>query len=181
MIRANLLPQQVRSRKILGFSIAVENLRRAFAMTLLAAALMAAVTAVQTWRERQLWVEAADLEAQLGLHSTLRRQVGTLAREVALLQRIEQEGASARYTGNRAALAIARLGNAIPRGAWLSAIDRRPDGYFISGSGGDYANVAATLRSLDRAAFARRARLAGASRSTNGVLFTVRVAAERSR
>lgn len=181
MIRANLLPREPASLTILGVGIAVQDIRRIIALTILATILLAGVSGVQIWRERQLLAAAADAEAQLDLQTQLRRRVAALARDVALLQRIERESAIARNSGNRAALAIARIGNAIPRGVWLNTLDRRPNGYFISGSGDSYDGVAAALRALDRVGSPNRARLGGASRNATGVLFTIRLAADRAR
>jgi len=181
VIRANLLPREAESLTILGVGIAVQDVRRIIALTILAAILLAGVGGVQIWRERQLLAAATDAEAQLDLQSQLRRRVAALARDVALLQRIERESAVARNSGNRAALAIARIGNAIPPRVWLSTLDRHPDGYFISGSGDSYGGIATALRALDHVVSPKRARLGGASRSATGVLFTIRLATERAR
>jgi Tfp pilus assembly protein PilN len=177
MIRVNLLPREPQSLRLLGISVGVDHLRRILGMVALAATLLLASSGLQIWREERLRTAATEAEAQLDLHADQRRRVSGLAREVALFQRIERESAIARHSGNLAAAMIARVGNAIPSGAWLTTLDRRPDGYFILGGARDLTTVAQTLDALDRVGSPDRARLAGVSAAAGALAFSVRLSA----
>jgi Tfp pilus assembly protein PilN len=175
MMRVNLLPREPETVRIAGGRIDRGDLRRLALLALLFTMALLAVSSAQIWREQRLRALAAQTERQLEIDAPLRNRVALLAREVALLQRIDRESALARHTGNDAADAVARLGNAIPSGAWLNAIDRRPDGYFVSGGAHDLTTIAQTLDRLDRAGPLSRARLAGIGAADGSLTFNIRV------
>jgi hypothetical protein len=148
MIRANLLPREPSAVQAFGLSLAVEDVRRCSAVLLVAACVVAAISSVQIARARRLENAAAMLERRLDLQAEARTRIAILGREVARLQRIERESLAAHYTGNAAAVEVAAIGNAIPSGVWLSGMEHRIDGYFLSGGAPNIQAVAETLRRI---------------------------------
>jgi Tfp pilus assembly protein PilN len=147
-MRANLLPQERRQIGVFGASLDFEFAKRAVALTALGSILFTVTAGVQWLRAETYRRAATKIESELELHDRLRQRVATLARQVALLQRIDQASQAAKYSGNQVAVDIVRIGNSIPRGVWLDSLGRGGDGYFLSGGAHGLDALADTLRSL---------------------------------
>jgi Tfp pilus assembly protein PilN len=177
-MRVNLLPRDPETIRFVGNRVDLGDLRRLVGLALLGIVSLLASSGIQVWREHRLTDTAVQSEKLLERHAPQRLRVSALAREVALLQRIDQESALARHSGNDAAVALARLGNAIPSGAWLNALDRRPDGYFVTGGARDLTTVARTLDGLASATSSSRAHLAGIGLADGRLTFSIRVSTQ---
>jgi len=175
MMRVNLLPREPETIQIAGKRFDRGGLQRLAVLALIATLALLGSSGAQVLREERFRSFAAQAERQLELDAPMRNQVSTVAHEVALLQRIDRESALSRHSGNDAAQALIRLGNAIPSGAWLSSIDRRPDGYFLSGGARDLATIARTLDGLESATPRSGAHLAGIGLADGLLTFNIRV------
>jgi hypothetical protein len=174
-MRVNLLPREPDVIRLAGLSIQLHEVRKFVGVVLVATTLFLGMSGVQIWREQRLAAAASVTETLLDLHEPQRNRIAALARDVSILQRIERESAVARHSGNDAGHTLVRLGNAISSGAWLKALDRRPDGYFISGGARDLATVARTLDDLDRATPPARAYLTSIGQGDGALTFSIRM------
>lgn len=150
MIRANLLPRERSRVVILGLSLEIDRIHYAAAVALIATLAFSATAAIEWWRAQYVREAALRLEVSLARQDHLRRRVASLAREVALLQQIDRESEDAHHSGNDAAAALGRIGNAVPAGVWLDALTPAPDGYLMSGGGRSLDEIAAMLSAFAR-------------------------------
>jgi Tfp pilus assembly protein PilN len=151
MMRANLLPREPKTMATFGIRVDVERFRKTLSGLLVLATIVGGVMSIQLLRQHRLAGDAALVETLLAANDGPRRELASLAAEVAVLQRIERAARLAQHSGNDAAFAFASIGNAIPNSVWLDGIARQPDGYLISGSAPTLSAVGDTFDALSRA------------------------------
>jgi len=184
MIRANLLPRARETIGAFGVDVAGEHVRQILLGVLVVVTVAFAGTGIETVRLHR--VEAAVIEAETALadRAEERGEARTLALHVARYQEIAREAATVRFSGASAALAIARVGNAVPAGVWLDSIARIPSGFELSGGARSVDGIGAAIQALgatsaQRAALdttpARRAALVSIDRGEGGLRFTARL------
>ena len=147
-MRTNLLPPERRQIEVFGATIKLEFLRQTLGLTALAAVLFFAAAGIQRLRLAGYQHDAASIETKLQENARVRRRIATAARELAQLQRLDEASANARDSGNRVAVEIVKIGNAIPRGVWLETLARTGSDYIVSGGAVGLEAVADTLQSL---------------------------------
>jgi Tfp pilus assembly protein PilN len=182
-MRANLLPQERRHLELFGASLDLEFLKRTLGLAALLAVTFGAVAAIQSLRAEIYRRDAFALETQLAVHDLSRQQVAGLARDVALLQRIDRASELARSSSSRVVLDTVKVGNAIPRGVWLDTLGRSGDNYFLSGGAFGIGAVSEMLHSIAAAQPELAATLVRLDRPITGdtVRFTLRIIRERRR
>ena len=158
MIRANLLPKRKRYR--LGpWSVSTERVRELTIVVLTVLTVAGAGTAFQSWRIAQARAIVSELDASVERQSPRRAECQRLALEVAHLEELARRQAQLERTGARTALAIAAIGNLIPREVWLQSLGPAEGGYALSGRASRLVDVSAMLAALDRSLPHQRARL----------------------
>jgi hypothetical protein len=161
MIRANLLPRPNDRIRFFGANLSVDVLR-ACALGLLALILVAlAGRALEFYREVDLTARARTDEAQLSRNGIERERLRALSARVGTLRAIDKVAVAATRSGNEAALAVVRLGNALPGDVWLDDLTRTGQEFRVSGRSTTLARVGLTVASLGRALPGREARLLG--------------------
>ena len=150
MIRANLLPVSRDSWAFFGGSFD----RRAGAhLALCALAVFFAggiAFAAQHVRLAIALGEAQRLEERVLQNAGRREHIRTTAADVARLQQLLREAESRRLSGNEIAATLAAIGNAVPAPVWLEGIDRRSDGFVVTGGAETLDQVGDTLVSVAR-------------------------------
>ncbi|MGH7728850.1 MAG: hypothetical protein ACREM2_08675 [Vulcanimicrobiaceae bacterium] len=157
MIRANLLPRRSDRLSLFGATIERDLLRRlGIGLAVIVAVALLGI-AIESLRLQRLGALAQREEAILAREAPLRRAAQRLAMEVAGYQEFAREAAATRASGAQAALAIARLGNAIPRDAWLDRLAADAGGFTVSGASRSVSAIGRTIVLLGRAFPAARA------------------------
>jgi Tfp pilus assembly protein PilN len=181
-MRTNLLPHERRRIDVSGVSLDLEFVKRTLGLIALAAFAFGTVAGIQWLRAEAYRRQASRLEAELGTNDHLRQRIAKLAREVALLQRIDEASAAAHYSGNHVGLEIIRIGNAIPRGVWLDTLGRNAEGYLLSGGAHGIPALADALQSLAASGQRSRAMLVRLDQpeAADALRFTLSIPAERA-
>jgi len=150
MIRANLLPIQRQSVRLLGLRFEVSQLRRVVSAAALIIASAAFVFVIESTRLRQL--EALERHQQVFLvqNASKRSESHRLALELSRLQELERTAAALRDSGNSTALQIARIGNAVPRHVWFDHLVWSAGGFNLSGRSASMDYLVAAVGRLDR-------------------------------
>ncbi len=164
MIRINLLPAPGDGIALLGVSI-----DRRFVRDILLGALLAMLAGATTFSFQHVILErtrtAANRDEKIvARHALERDAANALGADVARLQRVEREALARRRSGNTIAVALARIGNAIPWNVWLDGIDQRPDGYLVAGDAPSLDAIGETLLSVERDDRGHRVALLGLTR-----------------
>ncbi len=180
-MRANILPQERRRIDLLGGSLDLEVVKRTLTILSLAAITFVGVAGIQWLRAEAYRRQATRLETELGANDHLRQRIAKLAREVALLQRIDEASDASRYSGNRVGVEIIRIGNAIPPGVWLDTLGRNADGYLLSGGARGLEALGNTLHALATDSLRLPATLVRFDQppTTDALRFTLRIPLEQ--
>lgn len=175
MIRANLLPRATRTFAALGFELGGEYLREA----MLGIAVMTAVAAVgvgiETLRVHRIESTLAEAATAVANRSAERDASTALALQVSRYQEIAREEETDRQSGTVAALAIARVGNAVPNGVWLDTLTHDATGFSLTGSAGSLDAVGAAITRLGAASPGRRATLVSIDNRDRAIHFNARL------
>ncbi len=161
MIRANLLPRPNDRVRLFGIVFSMDVVR-ACAFGLLTIAFVAGVGRTLSWyRALELETRARADDAQLTRNAAERLRLRELASRVATLRAIDRDAIAAQRSGNDAALAIARIGNAVPADVWLDELTQTGEDVHMSGRSTSLGRVGLAVASLGRAVPGRDARLLG--------------------
>ncbi len=152
MTRANLLPRPTVTWTVFGVAFERAAVAEVLVGILVIALAGGATVALEAFQLAGARSQATKLEALVATHAARRREAAALGAEVARLQQLGAESARRRGSGNDVARALASIGNAIPAGDWLDAIERHPDGYVVSGGSPSLDDVGPLLTSVERAA-----------------------------
>jgi Tfp pilus assembly protein PilN len=178
VIRANLLPK---ARRLTASGLPARNGERRRGL-LLGAALAALVggiaVSIESFRIARLSSDLRALDALVARNAASLPRVTSLAVDVARYERIERELARTRESGNEAATFLARIGNGLPKGTWVAALDRDARGLSIEGHARSVDGVGDALSTLETAVPSATASLVSIERTggdPSDVRFTVRV------
>jgi hypothetical protein len=174
VIRANLLPRANQKIGAFGIDVDSEYVRRLLVSVLIVVTVALAGTGIETLRLHR--IEAAVFEAETALadQAEERGEARSLALRVERYQEIAREATAVRFSGATAALAIARIGNAVPTGVWLDSIAHLPSGFELSGGARTIDGIGATIQALSTTP-ARRAALVSIDTAEAGLRFTARL------
>lgn len=150
-MRANLLPRRNTHVTVFGSDINAGYLQQA----LLGAAIVAAIAilgnGIEMLRLHRYEAAANDTNGALLSRTALRAESKRLALDVARYQEIAREADDVRRSGPSAAVAIARIGNAVPAGVWLDSLTHGPTGYELSGESRSVDALSGAMLTLNRA------------------------------
>jgi Tfp pilus assembly protein PilN len=175
MIRANLLPRARRTFAALGFEFGSDYLREAMLGIAVVTAVTAAGIGIETLREHRVESTLAEAAAAVANRSTERDASTALALQVSRYQEIAREADADRQSGTSAALAIARIGNAVPAGVWLDSLSHEATGFSLTGSAESLDAVGAAINRLGAASPEGRARLVSIDNRDRSVRFNARL------
>jgi Tfp pilus assembly protein PilN len=149
MIRANLLPRRRSSFAAFGLEIDFESARQALAGIALVAVVAGVGNGIEHARIANLQAEVAEQEAAVTARAPAREEARRLALDVARYEEFTREAAIHRRSGAAAAVAVARIGNALPASLWLDTIDRDAAGYGLAGGARTVDAVGRAMLSLE--------------------------------
>lgn len=179
MIRANLLPQPRQRVGFAGFEVDVDTLRQAFFGLAIVGLVTIVGVAVESLRVARLETFAAQQDREIAAQAMMRADVKAVALDVARYQNFAREARLVRESGAEAARTIARIGNGVPDGVWLTSLERQDSGYEIVGAAKTLDRLGAAMISLGDAWQQARATLVTIDNRSgvDGVRFTARLAA----
>jgi len=178
MIRANLLPRPKENVRVFGFEFDAEYFRQALSACAVIVSVALIGIGIECLRIHRFEVTIASEEGVLATHTAQREQTKRLALDVARYQEFAREAEMFRRSGPEAAIAVARIGNAVPNRVWLDAIDRNAGAYQLSGVSTSVEALSGTILSLGRALPASSASLVSIDNrgaDGGGVKFSARV------
>jgi hypothetical protein len=178
MIRANLLPRPSESLALFGFQLDADYLRQALLGVSIVAAIALLGVGIEMLRLHRLGVAANDADAALLARAPVRVESKRLALEVARYQQIAREAGAVRRSGPAAAVAIARIGNAVPARVWLDSLTRTSNGFELSGGSRSVDALSGAMVMLNRALPQRTASLVSIDNrnsASDGIRFTARI------
>lgn len=178
MIRANLLPRPRETSSIAGIRVRRTVLRELTAGCLVIVAVAAVGFAMETLRLRSLNATSQDFAARIAAQAPQRNEVKALALDVARYQEFVREANTFRRSGPAVAVAVARLGNAVPQRVWLESLNYESRGYRVAGGAASIEALSATLRNLDQALSGTTASLVDIDNRDSyrgGATFTARI------
>jgi hypothetical protein len=176
MMRANLLPRPKERVNLIGLSLDREYLREALAGAAVVFIIALLGTGIELARLHRLHAAAYTTEALLRTQAGKRARAKALALEVARYQEYSREAELLRDSGARAAVEIARLGNATPSHVWLDSIAPGRGGYGLTGQSKSIDALGVAVFSLGRALPGERASLVSTEQHEGEALrFTARV------
>jgi hypothetical protein len=176
-MRANLLPRPRNMIAILGIEVDSEQVRQA-TFGFVAIVLVALVgIGIETLRLNRIASAASAAEMSLADRAPEREDAKRLALAVGRYQEIAREEATVRRSGAIAAVAIARIGNAVPPHVWLDSLTHDTNGFELAGGSESVDALSAAILGLGRALPDRPAALATIDNRdpTDGVRFTARI------
>ena len=152
---------------------------------LLGAAIVAAIAflgnGIELLRLHRIEAAATDSDAALMSRAAMRAESKRLALEVARYQEIAREADDVRRSGPSAAVAIARIGNAVPAGVWLDSLSRAATGYELSGESRSVDALGGAMLTLNRALPERKATLVSIDSrdaAPDAIRFSARIAGD---
>jgi hypothetical protein len=178
VIRANLLPRSKENLAFWGLKIDLDYLLQGLAGLAIAAAVGSIGFGIESLRIHRLAEAVAQENAALSARVEQRAEAKRLALDVARYQALARAAEGFRRSGADAAIAVARIGNAVPARVWLNALDRRSNGYQLDGASISVEDLGAALYALGRALPRAGADLVSIDRRDDGqaaVEFSARV------
>jgi len=168
MIRANLLPQATAKVALFGFALNAHFVRQICIATACVALAAAASGGIELRRLHDTEDDAARQNALVTANDARRAEVRAVALELAHLQDVRESATDLRDSGNRVALEIARIGNAIPAGVWLDRLAWSAQTFELAGGTSSLEAAGSTAAFLERDAPRGRAILTDVRRRDDG-------------
>jgi len=180
MMRANLLPQRTATLAFAGLRLQRDDV----VAILLGIAVVIVIgllgVGIETLRAHRYSAAADEAERLVAERAPERERARRLALDTARFQEIDRTAAALRSSGMAAAFAIAQIGNAIPRSAWLESLSSSDAGFEVTGNTETVDTIGATLVAFGKALPEQRTMLVsidGKNAAEEGVRFTARIAA----
>ncbi len=142
-----------------GLSLDTDHLRAFFAGIALVALVASVGLALERMRIARMTSSLERAETELARHAPERNDVRTAIAEIARYRAFAHDAAAFRRSGTDAAIAIARIGNAIPAHVWLDRLERDDTGYALGGGARTIEAVGRTMLALENLDAASRAEL----------------------
>jgi hypothetical protein len=181
MIRANLLPHPNERLTVFGTDINAGYLRQALLGAAIAAAIAILGNGIEMLRLHRYEAAANDTNAALMSRAAMRAESKRLALDVARYQEIAREADDVRRSGPSAAVAIARIGNAIPTGVWLDSLTHTATGYELGGESRSVDALGGAILTLNHALPQRTATLVSIDNreaTPDAIRFAARIAGD---
>ena len=170
MIRANLLPRARMRLKFGRTEIDAALIRDAVLGLAIVLVAGSASLAIELFRLQTLTHSAAAYQRIADAHLAQRREAQRVALELARLQALDRYASSARDSGTHAAIAVARMGNALPEHVWLDRLNATPDGFELNGEAVSTDVLSTAVVDLARVIPGKDASLATVDRREGGAL-----------
>lgn len=167
--------------RVVGTTPSIPARLRAPLLALMAVSMIVVtLSAVQMVRLGSVQHRGAELRTLQRLAQTRVDRLQTLQHEVDLLRRNAKAVGTIRRSGAVRADELARLGNGVPAGAWISAVRLQQRDVAIEGRGTGLREIGATMASLGRLPGFHAARLLDVRRTAERDAVTYTIGLERT-
>lgn len=151
MIRANLLPRPKATVGFAGLELDADYLRQLLLGLLIVITVAVIGVGIERLRVHRLEVAAGIEDDLIASHTRQRGEAKALALEVARYQGFAREAGAFRRSGADAAIAVAQIGNSVPKRVWLNSLERTTNGYDMTGGSYSVDALGGTILSLGHA------------------------------
>jgi Tfp pilus assembly protein PilN len=159
MIRANLLPRPKETLSLFGLRLDSEYAREGIAALGLSVLVASVGFSLETLRIVHLESDVAEQERAVDFRSIEREAAKAVALETARYERVDRDAHFYRSSGNAIAVQIARIGNRIPNGVRLDAIEHAENGFTVNGEARSIAAIGNAMTAFAGVPDIRRADL----------------------
>jgi hypothetical protein len=151
VIRANLLPRPKETFGAFGIDLDADYVRQGMLGLAIVVVVALIGIGIELLHLSRLRGEAQTLETAIAQSAADRGESKTLALEVARYQEFARQAQLSRRSGPAAAIAIARIGNDVPRHAWLDTLAHSDAGYDLSGGASTVETISTAITALGHA------------------------------